>query len=172
MLGWCATKLCYLHLAENRKNSPLTSVFVQEGGQASITPNALFWCTLRILVRVPDFLVSFLPIATHSKSQRLTMISEGPGGRDSRCFFTICVENCTVHSRDLGVRDYRVLDWMIGYFALIHTIRNYRQYSAIADLHTSQFTATHTHTLTLGFSVFTTRILATVFNTVIKPVSL
>jgi hypothetical protein len=35
-------------------------------------------------------------------------------------------------------------------------------YSAIADLHTLQFTVTHT----LGYSVFSSRILATDFNTV------
>jgi hypothetical protein len=39
----------------------------------------------------------------------------------------------------------------------IPTVRDYRQYSAIAILHTSQFTVTHA----LGFSVFTSRILAT-----------
>jgi hypothetical protein len=37
--------------------------------------------------------------------------------------------------------------------------RDYRQYSAIADLHTLQFAVTHA----LGFSVFTSRILATDF---------
>jgi hypothetical protein len=43
-----------------------------------------------------------------------------------------------------------------------------RNYSAIADLHTLQFTITHA----LGFSVFTSRILATDFHTVVIPVSL
>jgi hypothetical protein len=51
----------------------------------------------------------------------------------------------------------RVLDCMIGFIDRIHTARGYRQYSAIADLHTLQFTFTHA----LGFSVFTSRILAT-----------
>jgi hypothetical protein len=37
------------------------------------------------------------------------------------------------------------------------TSRDYRQYSAVANLHTFQFTVTHA----LGFSVFTSRILAT-----------
>jgi hypothetical protein len=47
-------------------------------------------------------------------------------------------------------------DWI--YCALyIHTVRDYRQYSAIAILHTFQFTSAHA----LGFSVFTSRILAT-----------
>jgi hypothetical protein len=49
----------------------------------------------------------------------------------------------------------RVLDWMIGF--LIHTILYYWQYSAIADLQNLQFTVTQA----LGFSVFTSRILAT-----------
>jgi hypothetical protein len=38
-----------------------------------------------------------------------------------------------------------------------HTTQNYRQYSAIAILHTFQFTVAHA----LGFSAFTSRILAT-----------
>jgi hypothetical protein len=41
-----------------------------------------------------------------------------------------------------------------------HTVRDYRQYSAIAILHTLQFTVAHA----LGFSVFTSRILATDFS--------
>jgi hypothetical protein len=54
------------------------------------------------------------------------------------------------------VRGSGLDDWI--YCTLyIHTTRDYRQYSAIADLHTLQFTATHA----LGFSVFTSRILAT-----------
>jgi hypothetical protein len=54
-------------------------------------------------------------------------------------------------------------DWMIGFIALIHSSRNYKWYSAIADLHILQFTVTHA----LGFSVFTNRILATDFITLI-----
>jgi hypothetical protein len=47
-------------------------------------------------------------------------------------------------------------DWI--YCSLyIHTVRNYRQYSAIAILHTFQLTVIHA----LGFSLFTSRILAT-----------
>jgi hypothetical protein len=49
------------------------------------------------------------------------------------------------------------LDDSIYYTLYIHTVRDYRQYSAIADLHTLQFTPTHA----LGFSVFTSRILST-----------
>jgi hypothetical protein len=51
-------------------------------------------------------------------------------------------------------------DWI--YWHLVHKIRDYRQCNAIADLHTLQFTVTHA----LRFSVFTSRILATVFITV------
>jgi hypothetical protein len=52
--------------------------------------------------------------------------------------------------------------WAFGidhwiYWHLIHSTRIYRQYNAIADLHTLQFTVT----IALGFSVFTSRILAT-----------
>jgi hypothetical protein len=43
------------------------------------------------------------------------------------------------------------------YWHLIHTTRDYRQYSAIAVPHTLQFTVAHA----LGFSVFSSRILAT-----------
>jgi hypothetical protein len=49
------------------------------------------------------------------------------------------------------------LDDLIYCTLYIHTARNYRQYSAIAILHTLQFIVTHA----LGFSVFTSRILAT-----------
>jgi hypothetical protein len=47
-------------------------------------------------------------------------------------------------------------DW-ISCTLYIHTVPDYRQYRAIFDLHTSQFTVAHA----LGFSVFTSRILAT-----------
>jgi hypothetical protein len=47
-------------------------------------------------------------------------------------------------------------DW-IYYNLYIHITRDYRQYSAITDLHTFQFTVTHAP----GFPVFTSRILAT-----------
>jgi hypothetical protein len=57
---------------------------------------------------------------------------------------------------------------MFGFIALIHSTRNYKKYSAIAVLHTLQFTVTHA----LGFSVFTSRILATDLSTVIIKVSL
>jgi hypothetical protein len=55
----------------------------------------------------------------------------------------------------LIITGYRLDDWI--YWHLIHTTRDYRQYSAIAILHTLQFTVTHA----LGFSVFTSHILAT-----------
>jgi hypothetical protein len=48
---------------------------------------------------------------------------------------------------------------LIGFITTLftHSSRDYRQYSAIADLQTFQFTFTHA----LGFPVFTRRILAT-----------
>jgi hypothetical protein len=49
------------------------------------------------------------------------------------------------------------LDDQIYCTLYIHTTRDYRQYSAIAILHTLQFIVAHA----LGFSVFTSRILAT-----------
>jgi hypothetical protein len=57
--------------------------------------------------------------------------------------------------------DYRkFVVWMIGFVATLitHTTRDYRQYNAIADLHTLQFTATHTLCMVLSF---TSRIMAT-----------
>jgi hypothetical protein len=53
------------------------------------------------------------------------------------------------------ISDYRlVLDWMIGFNATLHTqLWTTGNYSAIADLHVSQFTVTHA----LGSSVFTSR---------------
>jgi hypothetical protein len=51
-----------------------------------------------------------------------------------------------------------IMEWMIEFIATYtFTTRDYRQYSAIADLHTLQFTVPHA----LGFSDFTSRILAT-----------
>jgi hypothetical protein len=57
---------------------------------------------------------------------------------------------------------------MIGFIALVHSTLNYKKYSAVADLHTVQFTVTHAR----GFSIFTSRILATDFTIVIIPDSL
>jgi hypothetical protein len=52
----------------------------------------------------------------------------------------------------------RVSDWMIGFIENLYTqLGTTANYSAIADLHTLQSTVTHA----LGFSVFTSRILAT-----------
>jgi hypothetical protein len=55
---------------------------------------------------------------------------------------------------------------MIGFLSTLVTLSllitlKYRQYSAIADLHTFQFTTAHA----LGFSVSTSRLLATDLNT-------
>jgi hypothetical protein len=51
---------------------------------------------------------------------------------------------------------------MIGFIcASLQLHLSYNQYSAIADLHTLQFTVAHV----VGFSVSTSRILATDFNT-------
>jgi hypothetical protein len=50
------------------------------------------------------------------------------------------------------------MDWMIGFIDTLYTVLGTTgNYSAIADLHTLQFTVTHA----LEFSVFTSRILAT-----------
>jgi hypothetical protein len=54
--------------------------------------------------------------------------------------------------------------WHFGYnlsLITINTTRTYKPYSAIADLHTFQFTVVHS----LRFSVFTSRLLATDLNT-------
>jgi hypothetical protein len=54
------------------------------------------------------------------------------------------------------------LYWTNGFIDIASTIKlNYNQCSAIADLHTLQFTAARA----LGFSVSTSRILATDLNT-------
>jgi hypothetical protein len=51
---------------------------------------------------------------------------------------------------------------MIGFISTLVTISlNHKQHSAIADLHTLVFTVAHA----LGFSVFTSRLLATDLNT-------
>jgi hypothetical protein len=52
----------------------------------------------------------------------------------------------------------RVLDWMIGFIDTLYTvIGTTSNYSAIADLHTLQFTVA----FTVGFSAFTSRNSAT-----------
>jgi hypothetical protein len=62
----------------------------------------------------------------------------------------------------------RVFDWMIGFIDTLYTpLGTTGNYSALAIPHTLQFTVTHT----LGFSVFTSRILATDFNIVVIPAS-
>jgi hypothetical protein len=61
---------------------------------------------------------------------------------------------------------------MIGFidhlYTPLRTALIYNKYSAITDLHTLQFTGTHA----LVSSIFTSRILATDFNTGIVAVSL
>jgi hypothetical protein len=71
-----------------------------------------------------------------------------------------------VTCRVVRVTKWRVLVRMIGFIgtsvtrSLLITLK-YRQYSAIADLHNLQFTVTDA----LGFSVFTSRLIATDPNT-------
>jgi hypothetical protein len=73
---------------------------------------------------------------------------------------------CLQPSRPSGPFQFKIVtcrgtDWMVRFIApYTFTTRDCRQYSAIADLHYSQFTVTHA----LVFSVFTSRILATDFN--------
>jgi hypothetical protein len=72
-------------------------------------------------------------------------------------------------SRLRGVTLRRGLDWMIGFIDTLYTpLGSTGNYSAIADLHTSRYTVTHT----LRFSVFTSRILVTDFYTGAITVSL
>jgi hypothetical protein len=71
----------------------------------------------------------------------------------------VCVYYCScIYCHVLqGVRDLETGLNDLIYWHLIHTTRSYKCYSALANLHTLQFTVTHT----LAFSVFTSRILAT-----------
>jgi hypothetical protein len=66
--------------------------------------------------------------------------------------------------------DYKeILDWMIGFTdTLYHGTRNYKWYTAIADLQNLQFTFAHT----LVFLDFTSHIMETDFNTGTITVSL
>jgi hypothetical protein len=58
-----------------------------------------------------------------------------------------------------------VWDWTIGFIDTLYTRQNYRQNSAIADLLVRNIQLTVTHAL--GFSVFTSRIQATDFISLI-----
>jgi hypothetical protein len=49
----------------------------------------------------------------------------------------------------VGVIIRRGLDWMFGFIALIHSTRNYKKYSAIANLRTLQFNAANTNLLSM-----------------------
>jgi hypothetical protein len=61
-------------------------------------------------------------------------------------------------SRSIRVTIDGVLDWMVGFIVTLYTpFITTINYSASADLHTLQFTVTHT----LLFSAFTSQILAT-----------
>jgi hypothetical protein len=88
-----------------------------------------------------------------------------PFPSNGRCL-VVCFAATGLHAKILSrvvVTIDGVLDWMIGFNAPDRfTTRDYRQYSAITDLHTLQFTVAHA----LGFSVFSSRILATDFTTV------
>jgi hypothetical protein len=71
-----------------------------------------------------------------------------------------------VTCRWIRVTKWRVLVQMIGFIStclhiLSITFKLHRQYNALADLHTFKFTVTHT----LGFSVSTSRLLATDLHT-------
>jgi hypothetical protein len=72
--------------------------------------------------------------------------------------------NQLLYCHVLGVRLTKIMgcgsyDWI--YWCFLKITLNYSQYSTIADLHTFQFTVAHA----LGFSVFTSRILAMDLNT-------
>jgi hypothetical protein len=75
-----------------------------------------------------------------------------PQGQSGLCG----LEKILLRFRLVTVR--RGLDRMIGFIGTLYvSLRSTLKYSAIADLHTLQFTVTHT----LVSSVFTSRILAT-----------
>jgi hypothetical protein len=60
---------------------------------------------------------------------------------------SVCFAPCNVNIVACS-SDYRkVHDWLFAFIApYTFTTRDYRQYSAIADLYTLHYTVTHTHT--------------------------
>jgi hypothetical protein len=86
-------------------------------------------------------------------SRRFEPVTQTPNRR-----FT--PEERNILSRVLVTTD-GVLDWMIRFTDILYTeLGTTGNYSAIADLHTLELTVTYA----LGFSVFTSRILATDFS--------
>jgi hypothetical protein len=87
-----------------------------------------WWYELEHPIQLPKFLILIFP-----------------------SYIVTCSEVCVTYKTGFGLND------RIYCTLYIHTTGDYKQYSAIAMIHTFQFTVTHT----LGFSVFTSRILAT-----------
>jgi hypothetical protein len=81
---------------------------------------------------------------------RTSGLREGPGSSD---FLINDIVTCR--------GNYKTgFGFIMDLLHLTHTTRNYRQYSAIADLHTLKFTVAHA----LGFSSFTSRVQQRIYN--------
>jgi hypothetical protein len=81
--------------------------------------------------------------------------------------FALCVKNYMFY---VATAYCHVKGWLLDgvWIGCLHLLHLYSYLITITDLHTSQFTATHT----LGCSAFISRILATDFNWIIIPVTL
>jgi hypothetical protein len=116
----------------------------ESGAYTELHPRRKWENWQNLAIREADFCNDQIKFTGPSKEE-LTTLNSDVGDEIVRC--------CGL--RRAYKAGFGLDDWI--YWHRVHTTENYRQCSAIADLHNLQFTVTHT----LGFSVLTSRILAT-----------
>jgi hypothetical protein len=155
----------HVEISDLKLHIPINKGIVRRAKRNDYEAIVRYWCMGRVVVLWRQTQGNFDATAIFSHSELKLFIS----------FFFLL--SPTVSTRVMTLsrvgwyawREWRVLVRMIGFisslvtYSLLITIK-YMQYSAIADLHTFQFTVAHA----LAFSVFISRIPATVLHTVCK----